>query len=1095
MALQTQIVSIPLGKGLDEKSDIKIGSGSSFLTNLNISRPKVEVISRRNTSNYLANSLALAPQQLRSFLNTPAVVAEDLWPLPHLQPYVQGGAAAGDTFQALRPQPILGSNLSFPPPQYASDHFVEPIQGSPLGTTATDSAWTYFTDTSTGAQMIAEMSASVFPGGASALVVRHYPVPVNPQELGPSVLATQFSLGSAITFLRVGAARVAGSNGVILAYMNEGAGVNSLLVKYDPTTLTFTQTTTIPAAANPPTVWDWRFDATGASVFIAQTNGAGTTISVYKVAISSLTLSSTQTIAAATATTALCIAESDLATLTVFWAETTAKTVRCATSTTGAFAAFTIQAGAMNAATGIVTQLTAAERTIPGYSGVTTLGTLWAQSSSGAANYQQQTLVTQYVASTFVQPTGAWSYIFYGAYLASKCFQDRAGALVILAYDSPLQRTYFLAWFGLQAAMNQSPAAAGQLGAFAGKTMYAVAGGAPAVNACLPNFLPIPAASYIARKSGATAVSFAPGGQVAGLRIAGGTPALPTKVGVLMKWLFPSVYGLIDSYVAGASVFSGGALSSYDGGGPLNELGFWIAPEVVSTSASGAAGSVSAGLYGVIGVFATTDAYGNVVRSSAGPPSSVNAAATNTITVVFQSLQFTNRYNLSGNVTLPMGVVTLEIYRTQANSSTYYLDQSSPCYIGSAVTISANLAQPDASLQGNRVLYTTGALNNFSPDGTGVAGVALGRMFCADAYDTEAFHNSQSPVFGVGLNFCAEFVGRLPAGASPGRITAFAGMDDKCIVAKRRGLWYISGDGPTNGGTGGFSPPQLITREVGILNQKAWVLIPAGLLFASEKGVWLLGRDFSLTYVGQDTEDYFAGSPPQDPALLPAAEARAILVETQNQARFIYRGATQIAGQVSKIAVYDYFQKTWDYHGPMASADVTKTFSVVDLLTVGGKTYQAQMATDGTAQTSCVAVERYDFAPEVASNGVITSTMLAQIGWIKYAGTQSAQRFYKLLGLLRTIGTVPADWAIVVQLSYDYDPTVVETHTFTYAQMTAGASQPQFEVQPLRRCQAMLFTLTEVFTTSGSFSFALEDLQVEIAVIGKSARLRAEKKG
>jgi hypothetical protein len=94
-------------------------------------------------------------------------------------------------------------------------------------------------------------------------------------------------------------------------------------------------------------------------------------------------------------------------------------------------------------------------------------------------------------------------------------------------------------------------------------------------------------------------------------------------------------------------------------------------------------------------------------------------------------------------------------------------------------------------------------------------------------------------------------------------MTALAPMDDKIIIFKQNAIYYINGAGPDNLGStavgcslGNYSQPTFITSVVGCTNQQSIVLTPRGLMFQSDKGIWLLGLDLSTEYIGAPVEAY-----------------------------------------------------------------------------------------------------------------------------------------------------------------------------------------------------------------------------------------------
>ncbi len=84
-----------------------------------------------------------------------------------------------------------------------------------------------------------------------------------------------------------------------------------------------------------------------------------------------------------------------------------------------------------------------------------------------------------------------------------------------------------------------------------------------------------------------------------------------------------------------------------------------------------------------------------------------------------------------------------------------------------------------------------------------------------------------------------------------------APMDDKLIIFKKNAIYYLNGAGPDNTGANSqYSQPTFITSTLGCDNPNSIVTVPSGLMFQSDKGIWLLGRDLSTSYIGWDVEDF-----------------------------------------------------------------------------------------------------------------------------------------------------------------------------------------------------------------------------------------------
>lgn len=90
-----------------------------------------------------------------------------------------------------------------------------------------------------------------------------------------------------------------------------------------------------------------------------------------------------------------------------------------------------------------------------------------------------------------------------------------------------------------------------------------------------------------------------------------------------------------------------------------------------------------------------------------------------------------------------------------------------------------------------------------------------------------------------------------------GGVTALGYMDGKIIIFKENSIFYVSGDGPNElGQNDTFTSPELISSDTGCTDPRSVVLCPLGLLFKGEKGIYLLGRGLDCGYIGAGVESY-----------------------------------------------------------------------------------------------------------------------------------------------------------------------------------------------------------------------------------------------
>src|SRR5262249_38477355 len=67
----------------------------------------------------------------------------------------------------------------------------------------------------------------------------------------------------------------------------------------------------------------------------------------------------------------------------------------------------------------------------------------------------------------------------------------------------------------------------------------------------------------------------------------------------------------------------------------------------------------------------------------------------------------------------------------------------------------------------------------------------------------------------------------------------------------------IGGDGPDNVGTNGsFAPPRILSDDMGCISPTAIIRTPVGLLVKSERGIYSIGGDLGLGYIGADVEGF-----------------------------------------------------------------------------------------------------------------------------------------------------------------------------------------------------------------------------------------------
>lgn len=273
-----------------------------------------------------------------------------------------------------------------------------------------------------------------------------------------------------------------------------------------------------------------------------------------------------------------------------------------------------------------------------------------------------------------------------------------------------------------------------------------------------------------------------------------------------------------------------------------------------------------------------------------------------------------------------------------------------------------------------------------------------------------------------------------------GPTKAVAPLDDKIILFKRDSIYYINGNGPDNTGANNqYGAAVFVTSTVGCENQRSIVLIPQGLMFQSNKGIWLLGRDLSTSYIGAPVE-----------AFNDATVLSAINIPGTNQVRF-----TLSTGQV---LMYDYFYQQWGEFTGIPAISSTRYADLHTYIDSYGRVFQE--------------------SPDSFLDGSIPVLMSFKTGWFNFAGIQGYERFY----FMHLLGTYITPFKLNVQLGYDYNSSpsqsiIVTPDNFSgaYGSGVYGGSSPYggpgrvFEARVFpqkQKCESFQITVQELFDST-----------------------------
>lgn len=391
--------------------------------------------------------------------------------------------------------------------------------------------------------------------------------------------------------------------------------------------------------------------------------------------------------------------------------------------------------------------------------------------------------------------------------------------------------------------------------------------------------------------------------------------------------------------------------------------------------------------------------------------------------------------------------VRLVAYRWSTAQQNYYQTTSisSPTVnVTSSDSASISDLNNDAEIIGNPLIYTTGGVvENIAAPPCNAMTLYQSRLLLIDAEDTNLVWYSKQVIENTPVEMSdlfTEFVTpTISAKISTGPVSCLFSMDDKRIFFKRGAIYYGTGKGPDNtGANNDLSEPTFITSTVGSENQSSLAFMPQGIMFESDKGIWLLGRDLSTTYIGSPVETLT-----QDATVLSA-----VTVPETNEVRFTLDSGFTL--------MYDYYYNQWGTFKGIPSISSTIYNNKHTILNDLGQILE---------QSSDTYLDN--------ANPVLIKLTT---GWMNLAGLQGFERAYGFY----LLGQFITPHKLQIGIAYDYDPSVTQTIIISPDNFSPayggdslyGSSSPyggpsrieQWKVFFQRqKCQSFQITITEIY--------------------------------
>lgn len=627
--------------------------------------------------------------------------------------------------------------------------------------------------------------------------------------------------------------------------------------------------------------------------------------------------------------------------------------------------------------------------------------------------------------------------------LGSKAFIVNGQIYYLAAYSSSFQPTYFL----VNGSLSTSAAPV-----IAGKLAYENGGGYLTLG--LPGIsisgttaaLPYLYKDLIEAVNKNTAVPA--GSQTAGIY---------SQTGINLGRFDFGTQGLDTAEIGGDLHLSGGFLWMYDGYLPV-EHNFFLWPD--STAAANSTEAVWSTTGGAIHAqpdnstnnnayyyqitYEWTDNQGNAFRSAPSIPIAVTttgSVTTGSILITVPTLRITMK---------TANPVKIVIYRWSVAQEEYYqvTSISSPLLNDPTIdelTFTDTLADP--SILGNNLIYTTGGIiEDVNAPASNLLTLFDTRLWLVDAEDPNLLWFSKQVIEATPVEMSDLLTLYVPpttaSQGSTGPITALAVMDDKLIIFKKDTIYYINGTGPDNTGLNNqYSPVTFITSSVGCANQKSIALMPMGLMFQSDKGIWLLGRGLDTEYIGAPVEDF----------TLTASVNSAVGVPETNQVRFTLDSGITL--------MYDYYYAQWGTFVGVSAISSCIFQGLHTFINQYGAVYQE--------------------APGLYVDGSNPVLIQFQTGPLRLDQLQSYQRAY----FFYILGTYISPHKLMCSITYDYEAGPSHSVLITpnnygtaygsgpsqspYGQGTPYGGPSNLEIWRVfldrQRCMAISITLQEIY--------------------------------
>lgn len=448
------------------------------------------------------------------------------------------------------------------------------------------------------------------------------------------------------------------------------------------------------------------------------------------------------------------------------------------------------------------------------------------------------------------------------------------------------------------------------------------------------------------------------------------------------------------------------------------------------------ASKIQAGTY-ITSIVGTTIGVSLPFTANSGAPDTLSISSINSVVLTVPTLRLTYK---------TANPIKIQIFRWSTAQQEFFQVTSiaTPVINNTAVDyITYTDTKADNQILGNSLIYTTGGvIEDVGAPSFNALTLFDDRVWGINAEDKNSLWNSKQVIEATPVemsDLLTTYVApSISAQGSTGDMKCVAPMDDKLIIFKPNALYFINGTGPDNTGSNSqYSQPIFISSMAGSTNQQSIVFTDAGLMFQSNKGIWLLARNMNVSYIGFPVESFTNN----------ALVTSAVEIPKSTQVRFTLDSGVTL--------MYDYLYQQWG------------TF--VGVPAISSTLYQDK-------HTFVDSFDRvFQESPGSYLDGARPVLMQFTTGWINLAGVQGYQRLYEFT----LLGQYLSPHKLVIQIAYDFESpsqqVIIQPTNYAGpygSDYVYGTSSPyggigsleQWRIQTDRqKCQVFQISCQEVF--------------------------------